>query len=75
MEVCTLSKQWDSTSPQNYKVTALWHADPLLGNDRKISNYTKAVASNGSANKHVFTATVALQQRNGVFCVACAETL
>jgi hypothetical protein len=22
----------------------LWHADPLLGNDRKISSYTRAAA-------------------------------
>jgi hypothetical protein len=26
------------------KVTVLWHVDPLLGNDRKIRNYTTATA-------------------------------
>jgi hypothetical protein len=31
----------------------LWHIDPLLGNDRKISSYITAVASQWVNNYHV----------------------
>jgi hypothetical protein len=53
----------------------MWHVDLLLGNDCKIRNYTTAVASEGSTNKNVSTATVALQQRSLVFCVVGAKML
>jgi hypothetical protein len=53
----------------------LQHVDPLLGNDREISNYTEPFASNGSWNKHVSKATIALQRGNGVFYADHAELL
>jgi hypothetical protein len=63
-------KWWNSL-----KEGEMWHLDLLLGNDRKIRNYTTAVASNGFTNKHVSTATDALQQGNRVFCMVCAKML
>jgi hypothetical protein len=58
----------------------LCHADQLLGNDSKISNYTTAVARQWLSSDHVGTptdtnATIALQERNGVFCEVRAEML
>jgi hypothetical protein len=53
----------------------LWHVEPLLGNDRHISNYTTAVANNASPNKHVSTATIALQWKNSVLYAGRAEML
>jgi hypothetical protein len=40
------------------KKGAMWHVNPLLGNDHEISKYTIAV----TANKHVPMATTELQQ-------------
>jgi hypothetical protein len=56
----------------------LWHVDPLLGNDRDVSNYTTAVARECLSSDRVRTptdtyATVAQQQMNGVFSVVLAE--
>jgi hypothetical protein len=45
-----------------YNIYILKHADPLLGKDRKISKYTRAVG-NGFAKKHVPKETTELQQR------------
>jgi hypothetical protein len=49
------------------RVFILWHIDPLVDNDLEICNYTKQLLNNDSANKRVSTATIALQQRDGVF--------
>jgi hypothetical protein len=40
------------------RTSILWHVDPLLGNDREISN---------SSNKHVSSVSISLEQRNDVF--------
>lgn len=46
----------------------LYHVDQLLGNECKISKYIRAVTISCTCNlKH--------QQRNGLFCAACAEML
>jgi hypothetical protein len=47
----------------------LWLVEPLLGEDREIQ---QQLLSNGSANKHVSTVTIALQHSNGVFCAVRA---
>jgi hypothetical protein len=61
----------------------MWHVDPLLGNDREISNYktainvmalqTSAVTRQWLSRNRVGTptgtkATMAHHERNGVFC-------
>jgi hypothetical protein len=46
-----------------------------LGNYHEIRNFTTAIAGNGSANKHVSTAMIALQQKNGIFYAVHAEIL
>jgi stage V sporulation protein SpoVS len=61
----------------------LWHVDPLIGNDREISNYTTAlktmaVARQWLSSDHVGTPTdtntsVEQQQRSGIFCAVRAE--
>jgi hypothetical protein len=59
-------------------INILWHVDPLLGSDREIGHYTAAVARQRPVNNNrgmVFSATVALEQRNGVFCVIPADML
>jgi hypothetical protein len=33
----------------------LWHVDPLLGNDREISNYTTAVTKQRTVNSYIGT--------------------
>jgi hypothetical protein len=53
----------------------LWHVDPLLSNDREISDYTTDI---GYANRHEHNnsmANIALQWRSGVFYVVRAEML
>jgi hypothetical protein len=48
----------------------LWHVDPLLGNDREISNGTTAISMYGhrkQARLHC--------NRNGVFCSVRVEVL
>jgi hypothetical protein len=54
----------------------LWNVDPSLGINHEISNYTIAIVSNGSANKHVSTAS-RKYSNNGrdVFCAVHAEML
>jgi hypothetical protein len=58
----------------NNSETILWHVDPLLGNDREAT-LQQLLLSNGSTDKHVSMPTIALQQRNGVFCAFNAEML
>jgi hypothetical protein len=53
----------------------LYDVDPLLGKGLEISKYARAVVSNVLANKHVPTATIEQQKRNGVFCAVRAEIL
>jgi hypothetical protein len=64
----------------------LWHVELLLGNESETSNYTTATAMQTTivawqwlSSDHVGTPTdtnaTSLQQRNGVFCVVCAEML
>jgi hypothetical protein len=58
----------------------LWYVDTLLGNDHEISNYTTPVARQWLSSDHVVTptdmnATIALQQRNGVFYAVHVEIL
>jgi hypothetical protein len=48
--------------------SVLWHVDPLLDNGREV-------ITNGYANKHVSTVTIALQQRNGVLYAVRAKML
>jgi hypothetical protein len=66
----------------------MWHLDPLLDNDREISNYTTAVANVMALQTTAVTkqwlssyrvgtptdanVTRAQQQRNGVFCTVVA---
>jgi hypothetical protein len=52
----------------------LSHVDPLLGNDGEIT-IQQPLPSNGSANNHISTARIALQQRNGVFYAVHADML
>jgi hypothetical protein len=60
-------------------ILILYRVQPLLCNDHKIGRYTRAV-SRQLLGEHVTTATgtnatMAQQQRNGVFCVVRAEDL
>jgi hypothetical protein len=50
----------------------MWHVEPLLGNDCEIRNYIIDIVSNGSAEKYISMAIIALQKRNGVFCAVRA---
>jgi hypothetical protein len=49
------------------KYDILYHVDLLLGNEGEISN--------GSSNTHVSSATIALQQMNGLFYVVRADMI
>jgi hypothetical protein len=66
----------------------VWHVDPLLGNDRELTNYateaaalqTTAVVGQWLGSNHVGTitdtkATMAQKQMNGVFCAVSAGTV
>jgi hypothetical protein len=60
---------------QSFLLSILWHADPLLGNDRNKQTTQKPLQSNGPSKKHISMATMTLKQTNGVFYAVCAEML
>jgi hypothetical protein len=48
-------KRWYACGPfrmNSLKEGAMWHVDPLLGNDHKISNYTTAVTRQQPVNNN-----------------------
>jgi hypothetical protein len=47
------------------KGITLWNVVPLLGNGRAIATVPQPLPSYGSANMHVFTAAIAIEQRSG----------
>jgi hypothetical protein len=49
--------------------------DPVLGNGSEISNLQQPLLNNGFANMHVFSATIALLKRNGIFFEVRGELL